>query len=95
MSRIFMHTFDGFKKRISNYRFDESLCVKVGDQKVKKNSKLLQYISICLWKNIYSVPLFFFQKKTFSGSVLFVEYIHTNKTGKNCPNLDFFQEKSV
>ena len=39
MSRIFMHTFDGFKKRISNYRFDESLCVKVGDQKVKKKFK--------------------------------------------------------
>ena len=94
MSRIFMHTFDGFKKRISNYRFDESLCVKVGDQKVKKNSKLLQYISICLWKKIHSVPLFFFRKETFSGSVLFEEYILT-KQEKKCPNLAFFQEKSV
>ena len=94
MSRIFMHTFDGFKKRISNYRFDESLCVKVGDQKVKKKFKTFTiYFHLSMKKNTFCSTIFF-RKETFSGSVLFEEYILT-KQEKNCPNLAFFQEKSV
>ena len=67
MSRIFMHTFVGFKrKRISKYRFDESLCVKVGDQKVKKNSKLLQYFHLYPYEKTYILFHYsFFKKKHF------------------------------
>ena len=66
MSRIFMHTFDGFKKRISNYRFDESLCVKVGDQKVKKSFQNFYNIFPFVYEKKYILfHYFFFEKKHF------------------------------
>ena len=71
------------------------MCQGWGSEGKKKFKTFTIFPFVYLWKNIYSVPLFVFQKETLSGRVLFVEYIHTNKTGKKCPNLAFFQEKSV
>ena len=72
MSRIFMHTFVGFKrKRISKYRFDESLCVKVGDQKVKKIQNFYN-ISICIpmKKHIFCSTIRFSKRNTFWQSTI-------------------------
>ena len=60
-----MHTFDGFKKRISNYRFDESLCVKVGDQKVKKIQNFYNIFPFVYGKIYILFHYSFFKKKHF------------------------------